>query len=106
MPKDMMARRRFLGRYTSTVPFLANGVQGPDWERPRQPSDAPPEEQISKAISVQTDVKLDAVPFRNQFGQAVENVRGESEPYRAGEMVWARFACHDFSHCAIMLQAW
>ncbi|KAJ7876388.1 hypothetical protein B0H14DRAFT_3859232 [Mycena olivaceomarginata] len=85
MPKDMT--------YTSTVPFLANGVQGPDWERPRQPSDAPPEEQISKTISVQTDVRLDAVPFRNQFGQAVENVRGESEPYRAGEIVWtSKFA--------------
>jgi neutral ceramidase len=43
----------YIDKYTSTVPFLANGVQGPDWERPRQPSDAPPEEQISKAISVQ-----------------------------------------------------
>ncbi|KAJ7351313.1 ceramidase [Mycena albidolilacea] len=79
----------YIDKYTSMVPFLANGVQGPGWERPQPPSDAPPKEQISKAISMQTDVKFDAAPFRKQFGQAVEDVR--SEPYRAGETVWARF---------------
>ncbi|KAJ7886867.1 Neutral/alkaline nonlysosomal ceramidase [Mycena olivaceomarginata] len=79
----------YIDKYTSMVPFLANGVQGPGWERPQPPSDAPPKEQISKAISMQTDVKFDAAPFRKQFGQALEDVR--SEPYRAGETVWARF---------------
>ncbi|KAJ7351351.1 Neutral/alkaline nonlysosomal ceramidase [Mycena albidolilacea] len=79
----------YIDKYTSMVPFLANGVQGPDWERPQPPSDAPPKEQILKAISMQTDVKFDAAPFRKQFGQALEDV--QSEPYRAGETVWARF---------------
>ncbi|KAJ7351343.1 Neutral/alkaline non-lysosomal ceramidase-domain-containing protein [Mycena albidolilacea] len=79
----------YIDKYTSMVPFLANGVQGPDWERPQPPSDAPPKEQILKAISMQTDVKFDAAPFRKQFGQALEDV--QSEPYRAGETVWAKF---------------
>ncbi|KAJ7886830.1 Neutral/alkaline nonlysosomal ceramidase [Mycena olivaceomarginata] len=82
-------RCAYIDKFTSMVPFLANGVQGPGWERPQPPSDAPPEEQISKAISMQTDVKFDAAPFRKQFGQALEDVR--SEPYRAGETVLARF---------------
>jgi hypothetical protein len=43
----------YIDKYTSMVPFLANGVQGPGWERPQPPSDAAPKEQISKAISMQ-----------------------------------------------------
>ncbi|KAJ7351329.1 Neutral/alkaline nonlysosomal ceramidase [Mycena albidolilacea] len=86
---DIDTLEAYIDKYTSMVPFLANGVQGPGWERPQPPSDAPPKEQISKAISMQTDVKFDAAPFRKQFGQVVEDVR--SEPYRAGETVWARF---------------
>ncbi|KAJ7802634.1 hypothetical protein B0H14DRAFT_3154934 [Mycena olivaceomarginata] len=75
----------YIGKYVSMVPFLANGVRGPGWERPRAPADAPPEEQISTQISMQTDVKFDAALFRNQLRLAVGDVRGESEPYRAGE---------------------
>ncbi|KAJ7846596.1 Neutral/alkaline nonlysosomal ceramidase [Mycena olivaceomarginata] len=86
---DIDTLEAYIDKYTSMVPFLAGGVRGPGWERPQPPSDAPPKEQISKAISMQTDVKFDAAPFRKQFGQALEDVR--SEPYRAGETVWAKF---------------
>jgi hypothetical protein len=50
---DIDTLEAYIDKYTSMVPFLANGVQGPGWERPQPPSDAPPKEQISKAISMQ-----------------------------------------------------
>ncbi|KAF7351861.1 hypothetical protein MVEN_01147500 [Mycena venus] len=77
----------YIDKYTSLVPFLADGAPS-SGEKP--PSDPAPKEQISKAISMQTGVKFDAAPFGKHFGQAVQDVR-TTAPYRAGETVFARF---------------
>ncbi|KAJ7838928.1 Neutral/alkaline non-lysosomal ceramidase-domain-containing protein [Mycena olivaceomarginata] len=45
---------------------------------------------ISKAISMQTDVKFDAAPLEKHFGQTLQDVR-IAAPYRPGETVFARF---------------
>ncbi|KAJ6566570.1 Neutral/alkaline nonlysosomal ceramidase [Mycena capillaripes] len=73
----------YIDKYTSLVPFLADGATG------APPADPPPPEQISKAISMQTDVKFDAAPFMKHFGQTLQDVRAEA--YRPGETVFARF---------------
>ncbi|KAF7332847.1 Neutral ceramidase [Mycena venus] len=70
----------YIDKYTSLVPFLADGAPS-SGEKP--PSDPALKEQISKAISMQTDVKFDAAPFGKHFGQAVQDVR-TTAPYHAG----------------------
>ncbi|KAJ7672917.1 Neutral/alkaline non-lysosomal ceramidase-domain-containing protein [Mycena rosella] len=75
----------YIDKYTSLVTFLADGASG------TPPSDEPPAEQISKAISLQTDVKFDAVPIGKHFGQISKDVV-TSELYHAGDTVFAEFA--------------
>ncbi|KAJ7496273.1 Neutral/alkaline nonlysosomal ceramidase [Mycena galericulata] len=75
----------YIDKYTSLVPFLADA---PPIGTP--PSDAAPAEQISKAISLQSNVKFDAAPIGKHFGQTVEDVI-TTAPYRAGDTVFARF---------------
>ncbi|KAJ7435456.1 Neutral/alkaline nonlysosomal ceramidase [Mycena galericulata] len=74
----------YIDKYTSLVPFLADAPIG------TPPSDAAPAEQISKAISLQSNVKFDAAPIGKHFGQTVEDVI-TTAPYRAGDTVFARF---------------
>ncbi|KAJ6546078.1 Neutral/alkaline nonlysosomal ceramidase [Mycena vulgaris] len=74
----------YIDKYTSLVPFLADGLNG------TPASDPPPTEQISKAISLQTDVKFDAPPIGKQFGQIVKDVV-TTVPYHAGDTVFAEF---------------
>ncbi|KAJ7839873.1 Neutral/alkaline nonlysosomal ceramidase [Mycena leptocephala] len=77
----------YIDKYTSLVPFLADGATG------TPPSDPAPAEQLSKAISMQasgTDVKFDAPPLGKHFGQTLQDVR-IAAPYKPGETVFARF---------------
>ncbi|KAJ7702808.1 Neutral/alkaline non-lysosomal ceramidase-domain-containing protein [Mycena rosella] len=74
----------YIDKYTSLVAFLADGASG------TPPSDEPPAEQISKAISLQTDVKFDAAPIGKHFGQISKDVV-TSELYHAGDTVFAEF---------------
>ncbi|KAF8155254.1 Neutral/alkaline nonlysosomal ceramidase [Mycena galopus ATCC 62051] len=75
----------YIDKYTSLVPFLADVPSG------ATPfSDPAPKEQITKAIELQTSVKFDAAPLGKHFGQVEQDVR-TTEPYRAGETVFARF---------------
>ncbi|KAG7091509.1 hypothetical protein E1B28_010537 [Marasmius oreades] len=75
----------YIEKYSSLVPFLA------DSEPSGTPvSDAPPAEQTSKAISLQTPVVFDAAPIGKSFGDVLTDVR-TSSPYRAGETVTAQF---------------
>jgi len=66
------------------VPFLTDDAEGVP------PSDAPPAEQISKAISLQTEVMFDAAPLGKTFGQVLQDVSADAL-YRAGETVFAVF---------------
>ncbi|KAJ7190130.1 Neutral/alkaline nonlysosomal ceramidase [Mycena pura] len=74
----------YIDRYTGLVPFLADDAESVP------PSDAPPAEQISKAISLQTEVMFDAAPLGKTFGQVLQDVSADA-PYRAGETVFAVF---------------
>ncbi|KAJ7110586.1 Neutral/alkaline nonlysosomal ceramidase [Mycena epipterygia] len=74
----------YIDKYTSLVPFLADIPTG------TPASDAAPAEQISKAISLQTDVKFDAAPIGKHFGQTVKDVV-TTAPYHAGDTVFAVF---------------
>ncbi|KAJ7290538.1 Neutral/alkaline nonlysosomal ceramidase [Mycena rebaudengoi] len=74
----------YVDKYTSLIPFLADIPSG------TPPSDPPPEEQISKAISLGTSVKFDAAPLGKHFGQIVKDV-STTVPYRAGDTVAVRF---------------
>ncbi|KAJ7203478.1 ceramidase [Mycena haematopus] len=76
----------YIDRYTTLVPFLADVP--PTGESPF--SDPAPEEQISKAIELETSVKFDAAGFGRHFGQVLQDVN-TAEPYQAGETVFARF---------------
>ncbi|KAF8622942.1 hypothetical protein AX15_006618 [Amanita polypyramis BW_CC] len=73
----------YIDKYSSMVPCLAdNSTSSPT-------SEAPPPEQTSKAISLQTGVVFDAAPFGRQFGQVLQDVK--STPYNAGSTVFALF---------------
>ncbi|KAJ6616808.1 Neutral/alkaline nonlysosomal ceramidase [Mycena sp. CBHHK59/15] len=74
----------YIDKYTSLVPFLGDGPIG------TPPSNAPPAEQTSKAISLQTGVKFDAAPLGKHFGQTVIDV-DSAVPYHAGDTVSAQF---------------
>ncbi|KAJ7666276.1 Neutral/alkaline nonlysosomal ceramidase [Mycena olivaceomarginata] len=74
----------YIDKYTSLLPFLANAPIG------NPPSDEAPAEQISKAISLQSDVKFDTAPIGKHFGQTLEDVVTKA-PYHAGDTVFARF---------------
>ncbi|KAF9258342.1 Neutral/alkaline nonlysosomal ceramidase [Marasmius fiardii PR-910] len=75
----------YIDKYSSLLPFLA------DTKPSGTPaSDAPPAEQTSKAISLQTGVVFDAAPIGKSFGDVLTDVR-TSSPYRVGETVIAEF---------------
>ncbi|KIJ67392.1 hypothetical protein HYDPIDRAFT_173938 [Hydnomerulius pinastri MD-312] len=73
----------YIDRYSALVPYLADNATG------TPPSDAPPPEQTSKAISMQTGVIVDNPPLFKGFGDVLVDV--ESGPYRAGDTVSVRF---------------
>lgn len=75
----------YIEKYTSLVPFLA-----PDARTTLgQPeSDPAPEEQVSKAISLQKGVVRDGTPIFKKFGQVLEDVEAK---YRLGDTVVAVF---------------
>ncbi|TFK45129.1 ceramidase [Crucibulum laeve] len=73
----------YIDKYTSLVPFLADNASG------IPASDAPPAEQTSKAISLQTAVVFDAAPIGKKFGDVLSNVN--STPYSTGQVVSAQF---------------
>ncbi|EJD08259.1 Neutral/alkaline nonlysosomal ceramidase [Fomitiporia mediterranea MF3/22] len=74
----------YIDKYTSLVPFLSPSASG------TPASDAPPAEQTSKAISLQTPVIQDNPPIFKSFGDVLSDVR-TSSPYSAGETVQAWF---------------
>lgn len=73
----------YIDKYTSLVPYLADNASG------TPASDAPPPEQTSKAISLQTAVVFDAAPIGKKFGAVLEDV--SSTAYRPGAAVKAKF---------------
>ncbi|KAL9712181.1 hypothetical protein Ac2012v2_005258 [Leucoagaricus gongylophorus] len=73
----------YIDKYSSMVQFLSNNASG------TPPSDAPPAEQTSKAISFQTGVVFDAPPIRKKFGLVVTDV--SSTPYHVGDEVHVQF---------------
>ncbi|TDL22967.1 Neutral/alkaline nonlysosomal ceramidase [Rickenella mellea] len=73
----------YIDKYTSLVPFLAPSATG------TPPSDAPPAEQTSKAISLQTGVVLDNPTTGKKFGDVLVDVA--KTPFTAGQNVSAQF---------------
>jgi neutral ceramidase len=105
----------YIDKYTSLVPFLANGPPG------APASDDAPAEQISKAISMQvcssfrrqylgydiysplrfqTDVKFDAAPFSKKFGQILKDV--VTTPYHSGDTVFTEFVGANPRVCLVL----
>ncbi|KAF8181831.1 Neutral/alkaline nonlysosomal ceramidase [Pholiota molesta] len=78
----------YIDKYSSLVPFLADNASG------TPASDAPPPEQTSKAISLQTGVVFDAAPFGKKFGQVLTDVN-TGAAYKAGDTVVATFVGAD-----------
>ncbi|KAF9479377.1 ceramidase [Pholiota conissans] len=74
----------YIDKYSSLVPFLADNASG------TPASDAPPPQQTSKAISLQTAVVFDAAPIGKKFGQVLTDVNTASA-YHAGNTVSATF---------------
>lgn len=72
----------YIDKYTSLVPFLGQSPSG------TPASDAPPAEQTSKAISLQTGVVFDAAPIGKHFGNVLTDVKAS---YAVGDTVTARF---------------
>ncbi|KAK0468856.1 Neutral/alkaline nonlysosomal ceramidase [Armillaria novae-zelandiae] len=72
----------YIDKYTSLVPFLGQSPSG------TPASDAPPAEQTSKAISLQTGVVFDAAPIGKHFGDVLTDVNAS---YAVGDTVTARF---------------
>ncbi|PBK90403.1 Neutral/alkaline nonlysosomal ceramidase [Armillaria gallica] len=72
----------YIDKYTSLVPFLGQSPSG------TPASDAPPAEQTSKAISLQTGVVFDAAPIGKHFGDVLTDVKAS---YAVGDTVTARF---------------
>jgi len=77
----------YIDKYSSLVRYLANKVPG------TPASDAPPPEQTSKAISLQTGVVFDAAPIGQSFGQVLTDVN--SAPYSVGDTVSVLFVGAD-----------
>ncbi|KAF8341009.1 Neutral/alkaline nonlysosomal ceramidase [Amanita rubescens] len=77
----------YIDKYSSLVRYLANKVPG------TPASDAPPPEQTSKAISLQTGVVFDAAPIGQSFGQVLTDVN--SAPYSIGDTVSVLFVGAD-----------
>ncbi|KAK0488189.1 Neutral/alkaline nonlysosomal ceramidase [Armillaria luteobubalina] len=72
----------YIDKYTSLVPFLGRSPSG------TPASDAPPAEQTSKAISLQTGVVFDAAPIGKHFGDVLTDVKAS---YAVGDTVTAQF---------------
>ncbi|KAK0435536.1 Neutral/alkaline nonlysosomal ceramidase [Armillaria borealis] len=72
----------YVDKYTSLVPFLGQSPSG------TPASDAPPAEQTSKAISLQTGVVFDAAPIGKHFGDVLTDVKAS---YAVGDTVTAQF---------------
>ncbi|KAK0212090.1 Neutral/alkaline nonlysosomal ceramidase [Desarmillaria ectypa] len=72
----------YIDKYTSLVPFLGESPSG------TPASDAPPAEQTSKAISLQTGVVFDAAPIGKHFGDVLTDVKAS---YTVGDTVTAQF---------------
>ncbi|PBK59198.1 Neutral/alkaline nonlysosomal ceramidase [Armillaria solidipes] len=72
----------YVDKYTSLVPFLDQSPSG------TPASDAPPAEQTSKAISLQTGVVFDAAPIGKHFGDVLTDVKAS---YAVGDTVTAQF---------------
>jgi len=73
----------YIDKYSSMVSFLGDTASG------TPASDAPPAEQTSNAISLQTGVVFDAPPLGKSFGSVLANVN--STPYHAGDAVHVQF---------------
>ncbi|KAF9449265.1 Neutral/alkaline nonlysosomal ceramidase [Macrolepiota fuliginosa MF-IS2] len=73
----------YIEKYSSMVQFLVDNASG------SPTSDAPPAEQTSKAISLQTGVVFDAAPIGKSFGSVLADVN--STPYNAGDTVHVQF---------------
>ncbi|KAF8120532.1 Neutral/alkaline nonlysosomal ceramidase [Boletus edulis] len=76
------ALEAYIDRYSALVPYLADNVTG------SPASDAPPPEQTSVAISLQTPVIVDNAGF-NRFGDVLVDV--ENTTYSAGDTVTVQF---------------
>ncbi|KAF5316897.1 hypothetical protein D9611_003610 [Ephemerocybe angulata] len=74
----------YIDKYTSLVPYLGPSASG------APQSDPAPEDQTSKAISLQTAVIFDAAPIGKKFGAVVQDVN-TGTTYRAGAKVSAKF---------------
>ncbi|KII95439.1 hypothetical protein PLICRDRAFT_48400 [Plicaturopsis crispa FD-325 SS-3] len=72
----------YIQKYSELLPYLADNATG------TPASDAPPAEQTSKAISLQTPVIVDNPPIGKSFGDVLSDV-GKS--YSAGDIVEAQF---------------
>jgi len=73
----------YIDKYSSLVPYLRDNVVGtPD------PGPAP-QEQISKAISLQKPIVFDAAPSGTRFGGVLQDVK--STPYNVGDTVSVLF---------------
>ncbi|KIP08704.1 hypothetical protein PHLGIDRAFT_29473 [Phlebiopsis gigantea 11061_1 CR5-6] len=73
----------YIDKYTSLVPYLGATATG------TPASDPAPEDQTSKAISLQTGVILDNAPLGKSFGDVMEDVA--SSPFAEGDTVTAQF---------------
>ncbi|CAL1711862.1 unnamed protein product [Somion occarium] len=73
----------YIDKYTSLLPFLAPNASG------SPSSDPAPQDQTSKAISLQTAVILDNAPIGESFGRVIADVQTTS-PYHAGDTVVAQ----------------
>ncbi|KAF7964697.1 hypothetical protein HWV62_4059, partial [Athelia sp. TMB] len=74
----------YIDKYSSLVSYLADNATGAT-----PTSDAPPAEQTSKAISLQTPVIVDTAPLGKKFGQVLIDVN--TTAYQPGEIVSAQF---------------
>lgn len=79
----------YIDKYTSLLKFLNPTTSGtPD-------TDPAPEEQTSKAISLQTGVAFDNTPIGKSFGGILADV--SKTPYHAGDTVVAQFVGYVFA---------
>jgi len=78
----------YLNKYPSLVSYLAANATG------TPASDAPPPEQTSMAISLQTGVVYDGAPIGQSFGDVNTDV-DTSSAYAIGDTVWAQFVGAD-----------
>ncbi|EKM81296.1 hypothetical protein AGABI1DRAFT_112961 [Agaricus bisporus var. burnettii JB137-S8] len=73
----------YIDKYSNMVVLLADNATG------RPESDEAPNDQTSKAISLQTPVVFDSAPLGKHFGSVLSDVN--SSPYRTGETVQVQF---------------